>query len=1229
MNTSFTSKQREVLARKLGYDGPMQGFDEFLQSSPALMMKYNAVSDKFAQRMAKGGVVGYAEGGGVPEKFAGLPSSSNVVFDGKSFVDVDTGNKYDPATTNTYYDPVTKKATYVFNNTQVNAPAPAPTLVAAPAPSPTQTPRPIDGVGPMPQNTSVDSVVGGGNSTMSAEDARSFFEEQRTFAQQSDANLRALPEVQALESFTQTVAGRQPTPQEMAKAQELGNAVQNSPAFKAIRQEQQDYGKKNKQKFDALDGFLRQNPDQFETVTGQQQLRVRQGTSIPELRLPPAPVTASAPSPTQTPGPVDGVGPLQNSTTSPSPSPSPAPAPVEAPAPAPVSSPAPAPTGSVTGGGGTTFEETEGRAGVPKPGDAATVTSAKTAITPEQSISGTGGAGTASEAKTTQAGPAAQAAQPTQITAKTAEATGAAEDIKTALEETQAAQGTVSEQAQVSAQQGYVSPESIAKAAEAPDAAQVTAPTPLQMTEEQKATAATVADVGGVTKAAAETTGKDFKTDAAQLSGTPEATAATNYTLPEAKSAAMNAPKVMDAAKAAEIPSANTDQTTASSTAVAQQRAIAQEELVDVSKQSLQITEPVQAVAATMDKLNDEAKMIAQQGSFSQALAEAQTGTVEAASTVAGQLEKLMAQFNNGTPAWAAGAIRNANAAMAARGLGGSSMAGAAIVQAAMEAALPIAAKDAETFATMGLQNLNNRQAVSLANAAANQKIELENLNNRQAAALANSTNAFALQSASLSNTQAVVLANANIKAAVAEKNLDVKTQTALTNAARFAEVNNINLSNAQQAVLQRSSENLQVEFTNLSARQQTALANLQVRAAVTGQELTNEQQMAMLQSTQNFEAAGIEASNKQQAFIQDFQARAALTGQVLSNQQQTALFNVSSVLQERNINLTNEQQTRLFNTTNSLQVEMANLSNKQQTALANAQIEAALKGQELTNKQQVNITNAARVAEIANVNFTAAQQNALANAQFIQQINLADLNNEQASVLANAATYASMDMANLNNRQQAAVMNAQNFLAMDMANLDKEQQTTLFKGQQLSAALLSDAAAENAMKQFNASSQNQVDQFMVSLSTTVSQFNASQKNAIDQFNTDQANAVSKFNTEQTNARAQFNANQRLVIDQSNAQWRREVSTADTAAANAALYLTAQNMQQMTLAEYNNETQLFRDQMEKVWSSFEKDQDRITTLASAEISAKAVETAASTKAKSDMWTTIGEWLAKL
>ena len=65
---------------------------------------------------------------------------------------------------------------------------------------------------------------------------------------------------------------------------------------------------------------------------------------------------------------------------------------------------------------------------------------------------------------------------------------------------------------------------------------------------------------------------------------------------------------------------------------------------------------------------------------------EAATATPTKQATVQGQLETLMQQFEGGaTPAWAAGAMRAATATMAARGLGASSLAGQAIVQAAME----------------------------------------------------------------------------------------------------------------------------------------------------------------------------------------------------------------------------------------------------------------------------------------------------------------------------------------------------------------------------------------------------------------------------------------------------------------------------------------------------------------------------------------------------------------
>ena len=94
-----------------------------------------------------------------------------------------------------------------------------------------------------------------------------------------------------------------------------------------------------------------------------------------------------------------------------------------------------------------------------------------------------------------------------------------------------------------------------------------------------------------------------------------------------------------------------------------------------------------------------------------QTQAAAATANPSAQTMVAQQLDGLMQQFQGGaTPAWAAGAMRSATAAMAQRGLGASSMAGQAIVQAAMESAMPIAMADAQTVAKFEAQNLSNRQ---------------------------------------------------------------------------------------------------------------------------------------------------------------------------------------------------------------------------------------------------------------------------------------------------------------------------------------------------------------------------------------------------------------------------------------------------------------------------------------------------------------------------------------
>ena len=107
-----------------------------------------------------------------------------------------------------------------------------------------------------------------------------------------------------------------------------------------------------------------------------------------------------------------------------------------------------------------------------------------------------------------------------------------------------------------------------------------------------------------------------------------------------------------------------------------------------------------------------EASKIGDQVTSSLADLEAAKADPTESATVQGQLEMLMADFDEGTPPWASGAMREASSLMQRRGMGASSMAGEAIVLAAMQAALPIASADAKTYATFELQNLNNEQQV-------------------------------------------------------------------------------------------------------------------------------------------------------------------------------------------------------------------------------------------------------------------------------------------------------------------------------------------------------------------------------------------------------------------------------------------------------------------------------------------------------------------------------------
>ena len=161
---------------------------------------------------------------------------------------------------------------------------------------------------------------------------------------------------------------------------------------------------------------------------------------------------------------------------------------------------------------------------------------------------------------------------------------------------------------------------------------------------------------------------------------------------------------------------------------------------------------------------------------------------------------------------------------------------------------------------------------------------------------------------------------------------------------------------------------------------------------------------------------------------------------------------------------------------------EMTNLSNRQQRAMLAAQQRAAFIGQEFDQAFQARVQNSARIADIANINFTADQSVALENSRNANSVNLANMSNKQSLIMAQAAAISQLDMKNLSNEQQAAVQNAQTFLAMDMTNLNNRQQTEMFKTQSLVQSILTDTAATNASKQFNASSENQTKQFMANM---------------------------------------------------------------------------------------------------------------------------------------------------
>ena len=353
---------------------------------------------------------------------------------------------------------------------------------------------------------------------------------------------------------------------------------------------------------------------------------------------------------------------------------------------------------------------------------------------------------------------------------------------------------------------------------------------------------------------------------------------------------------------------------------------------------------------------------------------EAATGAPSSAGTVQGQLTSLMQQFEgDATPAWAAGAMRAATAALASRGLGASSMAGQAIIQATMESALPIAMQDAQTTAGFEIQNLSNRQATAMFGAQQRATFLGMDFDQKFQTKVANASRVADIANMNFSADQQIALENARMAQTVDLTNLSAKNGKIMADAATLSQMDMTNLNNRQQAAVVNAQSFLQMDMQNLNNEQQTSVFKAQ---SVVNSLLSD---TAAENAAKQFNATSENQTNQ-------FFASIASTVAQFNVDQKNAMqrFNAGEVNTIAQFNSTLQNQREQFNASNSLIIEQANAQWMQTiTTTNNAAInasnrDAAIAANSLTSTAYNNLLQQER--DIMNYAFQTANSNAERN---------------------------------------------------------------------------------------------------------------------------------------------------------------------------------------------------------------------------------------------------------
>tara|TARA_R110002126_G_scaffold45786_4_gene129516 strand:+ start:7516 stop:10296 length:2781 start_codon:yes stop_codon:yes gene_type:complete len=357
------------------------------------------------------------------------------------------------------------------------------------------------------------------------------------------------------------------------------------------------------------------------------------------------------------------------------------------------------------------------------------------------------------------------------------------------------------------------------------------------------------------------------------------------------------------------------------------------------------IDSPVQRDIQAGEIVTGSAVDVEKAAQFTEMIQAAQASPSEKTS-VAFQLEQLMNDFDDGeTPAWAAGSMRAATEKLAQRGLGASSMAGQAIIQATMESALPIAMADAQTQSQFESMNLSNRQ-------------------------------------------QRIMLA-AEQRAKFMGQEFDQEFQTRVINASKISDIANMNFTAEQQVQLENSRAVNTMNLANVSNSQAMILSEASALANLETQSLSNVQQAAVLNAQNFLNVSMADADRNQQVDM------------FKTQQQVSSIFNDTAAKNTaKQFNASSEQQNNQFydnmsNTTNMFNAEQKNAIAKFNAGELNTirKFNAELKNQReqfnAKNQLVVDQSNATWRREIATADTAATNR-----ANEINAINTLDISN-------------------------------------------------------------------------------------------------------------------------------------------------------------------------------------------------------------------------------------------